>query len=39
MLPNELSLNNDTGEISVKVLDADGSAQIVTIDKIGKLKK
>ncbi len=38
MLPNELSLNNDSGEISVKVLDADGCAQIVTIDKIGKLK-
>ncbi|MBI3481729.1 MAG: hypothetical protein HY015_01910 [Bacteroidetes bacterium] len=39
MLPTELTLDNETGEISVKLMDADGAAKMVTIDKIGKLKK
>ena len=37
-LPTDLSVNADTGEISVKVLASDGSAKIVTIDKNGKQK-
>lgn len=37
-LPVELILNNESGEISVKMLASDGSAKIVTIDKNGKAK-
>jgi hypothetical protein len=37
-LPTELSLNSETGEISIKVLASDGSAKILTIDKTGKQK-
>jgi hypothetical protein len=38
MMPSELSLNPDTGEISIKVVAADGSAKMLTIDKNGKQK-
>jgi hypothetical protein len=37
-VPTDLSLNIETGEISIKVLASDGSAKIVTIDKTGKQK-
>lgn len=37
-LPSELSLNTETGEISVKIIASDGSAKIVTIDKSGRQK-
>jgi hypothetical protein len=37
-LPIDLSLNNETGDISIKMMTSDGSSKIVTIDKIGKLK-
>ncbi|HTH56257.1 MAG TPA: hypothetical protein VL728_09440 [Cyclobacteriaceae bacterium] len=37
-LPTDLSLSPDTGDISVKVMLADGSSKIITIDKTGKQK-
>ncbi len=37
-LPIDLSLNNETGEIAIKMLTSDGSTKVVTIDKIGKIK-
>jgi len=36
-IPTELSFNSDTGSISIKMVTADGSHQLVTIDKNGKL--
>jgi len=39
MVPSEVSLNNETGVISIKVTAPDGSAKIVNVDKNGKLTK
>ena len=38
MLPTEVTFNNDTGEISIKISNNSGEAKIVTFDKNGKLK-
>ncbi|HLZ17085.1 MAG TPA: hypothetical protein VKQ08_08590, partial [Cyclobacteriaceae bacterium] len=38
MIPSEMTLNNDSGDISVKVTDGTGEAKIVTFDKNGKQK-
>ncbi|MBS1952250.1 MAG: hypothetical protein OJF59_002877 [Cytophagales bacterium] len=38
-LPSEISFNNDTGEVLIKLLDADGSAKIMVVDKNGKATK
>ena len=38
MIPSEVTLNNDTGEISIKIANNNGEAKIVTFDKSGKLK-
>ncbi len=39
MLPSELSLNSDTGDISIKLTGGNGEAKIMTVDKTGKVKK
>src|SRR5258706_2246973 len=38
MLPSEIILNKDAGEISVKIANSNGEAKVITFDKNGKLK-
>jgi hypothetical protein len=38
MLPVEATFNNDSGEISIKIANANGEAKIITFDKNGKIK-
>jgi hypothetical protein len=38
MIPAEMTLNNDSGDISVKITSGTGEAKMVTFDKNGKLK-
>jgi hypothetical protein len=38
MIPSEITLNNDSGDISVKITSGTGEAKIVTFDKNGKQK-
>ncbi len=38
MIPSEATFNNDTGEISIKIINSNGEAKIVAFDKNGKAK-
>lgn len=39
LIPSELKLSNENGEISVKLMDSDGTAKLVLFDKSGKQAK
>ncbi len=39
MLPSQVSLNSDNGDITIKITGSNGEAKIVTVDKTGKRKK